>query len=211
MTGSDPSGLFNWRTVYNPFTWPSEKQQISMGNAANNLYQNNSVARYALDHPYQSGAIVGIGAGLAIVGAVTEVGGTIACGILCNTILQKESNDIAQNLSTSGANNISSSVGELSNLPIRQTAIPKLNVLSEQFGMSRNEILKQASQSTMKYVDNLLENVGNIHIWIPKPSGVEGFIRVTTNPEANAIISAGQNGLKQVVNGIASGRFTPVK
>jgi len=115
---------------------------------------------------------------------------------------------IIQNVVTPKINNINSSASELNNFPIRPTAIPKLNALSQQFGISKDEILQQASQSTQKYLDN---KTGNINIWVPKPNGVEGFIRVTTNPGLNAIISAGQNGAKQVVNGITNGRFTPLK
>ncbi len=61
----------------------SERNTIKLGNWANNLYDNNSVARYAMDHPYQTGAVMGVVGGALVAGGVVAAGGSITCGILC--------------------------------------------------------------------------------------------------------------------------------
>lgn len=67
----------------NIFAFLPEKVQVSIGNWANNLYDNNSVARYAMDHPYQTGIAAGLGAGAVVTGGVLVGGGSITCGVIC--------------------------------------------------------------------------------------------------------------------------------
>jgi len=62
-----------------------QQNAVSLGNWGNNLYNNNSVARYAMDHPGQTGAVVGILGGAAVAGGVIAGGGSITCGILCGS------------------------------------------------------------------------------------------------------------------------------
>ena len=95
---------------------------------------------------------------------------------------------------------------DLGSLPIRPTALAKLQKLSEETGMSIDEILLKSSQSANGFID--LNNDANINIYSPKPAKGE-LIRVTTNPEGDAIISAGTSESSQVENGISSGRFIP--
>ncbi len=46
------------------------EKQVALGNAAQYLYNNNSVARAAMNHPYAAGAVTGIAAGaIAYAGA----------------------------------------------------------------------------------------------------------------------------------------------
>jgi RHS repeat-associated protein len=94
---SDPQGLNNYSYVKNnPLIaidpngeWVEyiigEKNTVALGNWANNLYDNNSVARYAMDHPYQTGAVMGVVGGALVAGGIVAAGGSITCGILCGS------------------------------------------------------------------------------------------------------------------------------
>ncbi len=53
------------------------------------------------------------------------------------------------------------------------------------------------------------ENLQNLNYLIPKLSGSAGWIRVTLDPTASRIISAGIMRAGQVANLIASGQFVP--
>jgi RHS repeat-associated protein len=94
----------------------------------------------------------------------------------------------------------------LGSLPIRPSAIPKLEQLSSQTGLSVDEILKRGAQSASGAID--LKNDANINIYQSKPANGE-LIRITTNPEGDAIISAGTNSINDVTTGAANGRFIP--
>jgi RHS repeat-associated protein len=78
---TDPTGQFS----FNPLGFLSYNTQVAIGNWANNAYANNAVARYALDHPYQAGAVSGIAGGALVAGGVVAAGGSITCGILCGS------------------------------------------------------------------------------------------------------------------------------
>jgi RHS repeat-associated protein len=79
IINTDPTGLFS----LNPINLFSYNTQITIGSWANNAYTNNSLARYALDHPYQAGIAIGFVGGAAVSIGVMAGGGTITCGILC--------------------------------------------------------------------------------------------------------------------------------
>jgi RHS repeat-associated protein len=79
IINTDQDGLFS----LNPINLFSYNTQVTIGNWANSAYANNSVARYALDHPYQAGAAIGIVGGAAVGIGVVAGGGAITCGILC--------------------------------------------------------------------------------------------------------------------------------
>jgi hypothetical protein len=64
---TDPTGETLWDVVTGQQSWGS--YVVEIGDGANYLYNNNSVARVALDHPIGTGAVVGIGGGLAAYGA----------------------------------------------------------------------------------------------------------------------------------------------
>lgn len=53
-----------------------------------------------------------------------------------------------------------------------------------------------------------MKNDANINIYQSKPVNGE-LIRITTNPEGDAIISAGTNSINDVTTGAANGRFIP--
>ncbi len=65
---------------------PNEQAQVAIGNAAQNAYSNNAVARVALDHPFAAGAVVGVaGAGLAYGAAVAAPAIATAAGNIAST------------------------------------------------------------------------------------------------------------------------------
>jgi hypothetical protein len=72
--------------------------------------------------------------------------------------------------------------------------------------MTQQEILSQVSQSTARFIDTA--NNGNINTYASKLTNGE-LIRVTTNPEGDAIISAGTAKINGLKNDISSGRFVP--
>jgi RHS repeat-associated protein len=95
-------------------------------------------------------------------------------------------------------------------LPAVPHAIAGLERLAKQFGVSGTQIANQALRFGTRMIDNLEENAGNINNIIPRLDGRAGFIRVTTDPTASRIISAGLQRAAEVPNGIESGRFTPI-
>jgi hypothetical protein len=105
------------------------------------------------------------------------------------------------------AGNTVSPINPLLNpLPIRPSAVPKLQQLSSQTGLSVQEILMRAAQSPNGAID--LHNDANINIYQSKPANGQ-LIRITTNPEGDAIISAGTNSINDVTSGVSNGRFIP--
>ena len=62
-----------------------DEMVMKIGDWGNKLYDSNKVARYAMDHPYQTGAVMGVLGGAAVAGGVVAGGGAITCGILCGT------------------------------------------------------------------------------------------------------------------------------
>jgi RHS repeat-associated protein len=92
------------------------------------------------------------------------------------------------------------SVPGILTLPAVPSAIEKLQNL----GISVQEASQiVGSPASQRLVDNL--NNGNIN-WVQNIDGK--LIRITTDPNAQRIISAGIMRANQVTNGIASGRFT---
>ena len=178
-----------------------DQNAVSLGNWANNLYNSNSVASYAMDHPIQTGAAAGILGGAAVAGGIVAGGGSITCGILCGP---------AATVITGGTAAMTRAIPQISNLTrmdVVQSAQQKLEGVSQKLGMSSGELLQKAMENGQRYIDT--KNSGNINVFIQRAE--DGFIRVTTNPEFTRIISAGLNQTKDVVNGIESGRFIPVK
>jgi len=90
---------------------------------------------------------------------------------------------------------------------VSPTAQNKLNQLAKQFGTSAEDILQQAERIGRAFRDT---NTGNINIFLPRPDNASGFLRVTLDPTADRVISAGLNQAHNVINGIARGRFVPL-
>jgi RHS repeat-associated protein len=78
----DPDGKF-FREKWEEAKEKANQGVVWVGNKAEQAYQNNAVARYALDHPYQAGAAIGVVGGALVAGGVVAGGGAITCGVLC--------------------------------------------------------------------------------------------------------------------------------
>ena len=92
-------------------------------------------------------------------------------------------------------------------LPVLPSAWAKLELLATRLGEPAGDILTQVQQSGSRYLDNA--NGGNINVLLQQP-GTYLFTRVTLDPTGQRIISAGTVQFRSLVNGILSGRFTPI-
>jgi hypothetical protein len=122
---------------------------------------------------------------------------------------------ISSQFTLNSANSTASTrLQNLDQLPIRPTALKKVNDLENQTGLTKDEIITNASQSDQAYVDTRPGNNGvpknNINVYQSKPSQGD-LIRVTTNHDATAIISAGTQEQSQVNALIKSGTYVPVE
>lgn len=189
---SDPSGLYSWDQFKKDVVKSDKYNPI-------HLFYKESVNQ--LSDAITAGNIKEVGLAIVNIGVTTII---------------VESSALDLGMSLGGAYLWTRGIGvnwfnlsDLNRLTVRPSASDKLNNLSLKLGMSREEILENASQSTMRYVDTREGNVGNINSWFKEPSG-SGYVRVTTNPEGTAIISAGQNSTENVQNGINNGSFIPL-
>ncbi len=65
---TDPSGQTVWDVINGRQSW--SQYQVELGQTAETLYNNNGLAKTMMDHPYATGAAVGVGGGLAAYGAI---------------------------------------------------------------------------------------------------------------------------------------------
>ncbi len=93
-------------------------------------------------------------------------------------------------------------------IPVVESAQRKLNVIAAKFRITSNHILSQALQSENRYIDTA--NLSNINIFLSRPDGKSGFIRVTLDSSGEKIISAGLNRERDVTRGIQRGRFCKI-
>jgi RHS repeat-associated protein len=193
----DPNGEWYKEFFTGNQSWDDFQGELGM--AADQLSQDSRVWNAAISHP-EVPAIIGGGALLA-------AGGVYVYGIYQTAATLSGAAPVISNYLNS-TQDITSRLSNLANLPVVQSAVPKLNLVAEKCSTSCGDILNRASETTMRLVDMSSKNYGNINLYFPKP-GSEGFVRVTTDPAAQRIISAGFNQLKDVVNGLASGRFIP--
>ena len=100
--------------------------------------------------------------------------------------------------------------GEGKVFEIAGSAVEKLGAVASKFGTSGEALLGRAAESGKIFVDQSPRNSGNINVFLPRPDGKSGFVRITFNPERTKIISVGLNKLKDVVNGIQTSRFRPL-
>jgi len=79
-----------------------QQNAMSLGNLANTLYGDSSIARTVMDHPYASGAAIGIGSGLtAYVASAGVTYGLTELGIIgtqANSINKETLNSINSNV-----------------------------------------------------------------------------------------------------------------
>jgi RHS repeat-associated protein len=90
-------------------------------------------------------------------------------------------------------------------------ALAKLEQLATKFGTTTDAIVRAAQQSNARFTDLLAKNWGNVNIFLSRPDGAAGFVRVTTDPSGTRVISAGLMRSGQVANGIVNGRFLPLR
>lgn len=98
--------------------------------------------------------------------------------------------------------------GVLKEMKLIGSAEAKLSKLSSQFGKTSGEILEYVQQNGRPLLDTVS---GNINYVAKKFGDAEGYIRITAEPTLNRIISAGQNTVRNIVNGIEKGRFKEIK
>jgi RHS repeat-associated protein len=182
ITNKDPNGRWYKEFITGQQSWPSF--QLELGDAANQLAQNSSAWGFAFDHPYMTGAGVGVGSGLAAYGA--------SAGLTAVSV------DSLAGIGTRNMGNLT----RLDTLP-QTTKVPgKLEILSKQTGKSIEQILKEASQNGKPYID--FRNGGNINILNPGATQ-NTLTRITTNPQITKIISAGTMQLRSLSSNLSSG------
>jgi RHS repeat-associated protein len=91
-----------------------------------------------------------------------------------------------------------------------QSAGAKLERIASKFGTTTDALLEQAAQSNARYTDTLMKNSGNINVFIQRPDGAAGFVRVTLDPSGSRVISTGLMRATQVGQGIINGRFVQI-
>ncbi len=184
ITQSDPNGRWYKEFVTGQQSFSSFYGEV--GEAANYLGQSSPAWNYAMNNPYTTGAVVGVGSGLAAYGA--------------SAALTSLSVDALSGIGTRSMGNLS----RLESLP-QTTQVPgKLDLLSQQTGKSVGQLLQEASQSGKPYID--FRNGGNINIL--NQSGLPNTLsRITTNPQITKIISAGRMETSQVSNLVRSGNM----
>lgn len=92
--------------------------------------------------------------------------------------------------------------------PTVQSPVDKLSVLSDKFGIASCDLVNDAMANGSRYVDTANDN--NINVFMQRPDGADGLVRVTLDPTGQRIISAGLAQSNNVANGIANGRFKPL-
>ncbi len=98
---------------------------------------------------------------------------------------------------------------ESADIPVVKSAQKKLDSVAEKFSTRSDNILSQALKSESRYIDTA--NLGNINIFLPRPDGKPGFIRVTLAPSGEKVISAGLSRERDVTRGIQRGRFRKIE
>ena len=152
----------------------------------------------AMNHPVGVGmAVGGLSAAAAVGGAAALTGLSVeylggagtACMALCNENGQKLVDQGVPNLQQ--LDNVSTSVG-------------KIVSRGDDVGIKGiNNFITQVQNTGPAYFDN---KTGNINIFAQRADD-SGFLRVTLDPDMNRVISAGLNQARNVINGIAGGRF----
>ncbi len=92
----------------------------------------------------------------------------------------------------------------LKSLDVVPSASLKLEKLSSQFDSSVSEMMEYMQANGAIYRDTVSNNV---NIFAQKFGGREGYFRITLDPNMERVISAGQNKVSNVLNGLAKARF----
>lgn len=98
--------------------------------------------------------------------------------------------------------------GPLESLTILGSAATKLDRVASILGVESIEILRAAETggTVLRESGTVVRNAGNLNVYLKIP-GLDRYVRITTNPTGERIISAGFNSVKQVIKWIESGRL----
>jgi hypothetical protein len=106
---------------------------------------------------------------------------------------------------------VSSAVAAPAVWPVVPSAAAKLQNVADRFGTTSGEILNLARDSNARFIDLLQKNFGNVNIYLARPDGAPGFIRVTLDPTQSRVVSAGMMRAGQVGNAVVNGRLIPAE
>jgi RHS repeat-associated protein len=101
--------------------------------------------------------------------------------------------------------------GEGKSLEIAGSAVGKLEALAGKFETKGSELVGRAVESGQAYLDVRVGNEGNLNLFIPRPDGKTGLLRITLDPSKTKVVSAGYAKLKDVAKAVKSGGLLPVK
>lgn len=139
-----------------------------------------------------SGAAIYGGAAAATTLSVQYLGGAgTTCMALCNQNGQKL---------------LEQGISNLQQLPRVVSATAKIAERGQSVGINGVNNFLQQAQKGIAYLD---KTTGNINIF-SKIGEAAKYTRITLNPEATKIISAGINSTRNVLNGIAKGRYIEI-
>ena len=127
---------------------------------------------------------------------------------IATTIYGATKPNVKPQLKTQISENISTKISTSKNIPVVKSASTKLTSLAEKFGVDSKKILKDGLKG-QKFKD--VGNDGNINVFSARPDGKSGAVRITLDPKGERVISAGLVKTKDVVKGIQTGRFKPIK
>ncbi|MCX6785205.1 MAG: RHS repeat-associated core domain-containing protein [Candidatus Komeilibacteria bacterium] len=193
----DPTGQFS----LNLSGLLPQNTQIAIGNWANNAYNNSSVARYALDHPYQAGVAMGLAGGAA---AYTGAAGLTALSV---QYLGGAGTACMAFCSQNGQKLVEQGIANLQKMDNVSSAVGKMVSRGQDVGINGiNNFINEVQNGGIAYLD---KNSGNINIFTERIAD-PGYLRITLNPQMTRVISVGLNEARNVINGIANGRFVEI-
>jgi len=188
IINSDPQGRWYKEFLTGQQSWPSFQGEL--GEATNQLSQDSATWNFAFDHPYTTGAMVGVGSG------------AVASGVAYGATTAITQIAVGVNLA------------RLSYAPMlsRVDTLPEKGfpAIRNATGLMKSEAIQVISSVGKSLVDMRPNNVGNINTLAQVG---EKVIRITTNSSATLIKSAGViNGATKIAQYVATGamRSLPV-
>jgi RHS repeat-associated protein len=149
---------------------------------------------------------VAIGAGIGCAGGLAVLGGVALAGAVAVPAAIGATGEAVAAAGATAATALAA--GRWSIVP---SAAARLDHVAARFGTTADAVVRAAQQSNARFSDLLAKNWGNINVFLPRPDGAAGFIRVTTDPSGSRVISAGLMRSGQVANGVINRRFLPVE
>ncbi len=161
----------------------------------------NPVMEKAIDHPYITGAVIGVGTAFIAAGISSLAGGTsllTSLGLVSRTLPP---------ILISQSQRVFKGSQHLKNKEITLQGLAKLQEVSTKISKGINYIIKRASKSKSVFIDLRPENYGNVNVFFENPANSEKLIRVTLDPTLDKIISAGFARINQVTSWISEGQI----